>query len=214
MASGEPPIFHESVCVAFNHSRVNPRGVTDTPEKAMLKMPKTGFPLPSYPETKIGPQRPNIFKDLENRKSRGTSRRDTVSRKRVDEGLKYLDRNLHGLRRGTPKHEHLIGRVMSSRRPLATAKSICRDYLKVGERGPDCDSSDVQELRVKVFKRQGRIIYPEQERIFRKLDRSAIKGTLSQGDLDRADKLLRMFKVPGTLDRGWAKAELLTDMEL
>ena len=154
---------------------------------------------------------------MTNRKSRGIPPRDTASRKRADEGLKYLDRNLHGLRRGTPKHEHLIGRVMSSRRPLATAKSICRDYLKVSQRGPDCDGSDVQELWVKVFKRQGRIIYPEQERIFRKLDRSAIQGSLSRGDLDRADKILRMFKAPGkpgTLDRNWAKAELLTDLAL
>ncbi len=67
---------------------------------------------------------------------------------------------------------------------------------------------------MKVFKRQGRIIYPEQERIFRKLDRSAIQGSLSRGDLDRADKVLRMFKAPGTLDRSWAKAELLTDLAL
>jgi hypothetical protein len=37
---------------------------------------------------------------------------------------------------------------------------------------------------------------------------------LTRSDLDRADKLLRMFKAPGTLDRTWAKAELLADMEL
>ncbi len=73
---------------------------------------------------------------------------------------------------------------------------------------------------MKVFKRQGRIIYPEQERILRKLDRSAIQGTLSRGDLDRADKILRMFKAPGkpgkpgTLDRNWAKAELHADLAL
>jgi hypothetical protein len=30
----------------------------------------------------------------------------------------------------------------------------------------------------------------------------------------RADKVLRMFKAPGTLDRSWAKAELLTDLAL
>jgi hypothetical protein len=130
------------------------------------------------------------------------------------EALKFLDRNLHGLRRGTAKHEHLIGRVRASRRPLSTAKAICRDYLKVDQRGPECDPSDVQELWVKVFKRQGRIIYPEQERIFRKLERSAIQGSLGQGDLDRADKVLRMFKAPGTLDRNWAKAELLTELAL
>ena len=103
---------------------------------------------------------------------------------------------------------------MSSRRPLATAKSICRDYLKVSQRGRDCDASEVQELRVKGFKRQGRIIYPEQERIFRQLDRSAIQGSLRRGDLDRADKILRMFKAPGTLDRSWVRAELLADVEL
>ena len=67
---------------------------------------------------------------------------------------------------------------------------------------------------MKVFKRQGRMIYPEQQRIFRNLDRDAIQGNLSRGDLDRADKVLRMFKAPGTLDRSWVKAELLTDMAL
>jgi hypothetical protein len=67
---------------------------------------------------------------------------------------------------------------------------------------------------VKVFKRQGRITYPEQEPIFRNLDRDAIQGKLTRGDLERADKILRMFKVPGTLDRAWAKAELLADLEL
>ena len=123
-------------------------------------MTKTGFRLPSYPEAQIGDSGANDFNDLEIHKSGGTPPRDTASRKSIKEALEYLDRNLHGLRRGTPKHEHLISRVMSSRRPLATAKSICRDYLKVSQRGPDCDASDVQELWVKVFKRQGRIIYP------------------------------------------------------
>ena len=156
----------------------------------------------------------NDFNDLENRKSRGIPPRDTASRKEHQEALEYLDQNLPGLRRGTPKHEHLIGRVMSSGRPLATAKAICRDHLTVSQRGPDCDASDVQELWVKVFKRQGRMIYPEQERIFRNLDRDAIQGNLSRGDLDRADKILRMFKAPGTLDRSWAKAELLADLAL
>jgi hypothetical protein len=61
-------------------------------------------------------------------KSEGTLLRDTASRKSTKEALEYLNRNLHGLRRGTPMHEHLIGRVKSSRRPLATAKSICRDF--------------------------------------------------------------------------------------
>ncbi len=74
--------------------------------------------------------------------------------------------------------------------------------------------SDVQELWVKVFKRQGRLIYPEQERIFRQLDLSAIQGNLSRGDLGRADKILRMFKAPGPLDRSWVKAELLADLAL
>ena len=88
---------------------------------------------------------------------------------------------------------------------MRTAKAICRDYIGSGRpnadhRAAELDASDVQELWVKVFRRQGRMILPEQERIFR--------------DLDRADKLLRMFKVPGTLDRSWAKAELIADMEL
>jgi hypothetical protein len=177
-------------------------------------MTKTGFRLLPYLKAKNGSSETNDFNDLENRESRDIPLPDTASRKRVGEALKFLDRNLHGLRRGTAKHEHLIGRVRASRRPLSTAKAICRDYLKVDQRGPDCDASDVQELWVKVFKRQGRIIYPEQERIFRQLDRSAIQGSLSRGELERADKVLRMFKAPGTLDRSWAKAELLTDLAL
>jgi hypothetical protein len=107
----------------------------------------------------------------------------------------------------------VIGRVRASRRPLSTAKAICRDYLKVDQHRSECDPSDVQELWVKVFKRQGRLIYPEQERIFRQLDRSAIQGNLNRGDLERADKILRMFKAPGTVDRSWAKAEQLANVE-
>jgi hypothetical protein len=141
-------------------------------------MTKTGFRLLPYLKAKNGSSGTNEFNDLENRKSRGIPLRDTASRKRVDEALKFLDRNLHGLRRGTAKHEYLIGRVRASRRPLSTAKAICRDYLKVDQRGPECDPSDIQELWVRVFKRQGRIIYPEQERIFRKPERSAIQGSL------------------------------------
>jgi len=49
---------------------------------------------------------------------------------------------------------------------------------------------------------------------FRQLDRSAIQGNLTRGDLDRADKVLRMFKAPGTLDRSWTKAELIADLTL
>jgi hypothetical protein len=118
------------------------------------------------------------------------------------------------LRRGTPRHEHLIGRVKSSGRPLTTAKSICRDYINAGHRAPEHDASDVQELWVKVFKRQGRVIYPEQERIFRDLDRLAIRRSLNQADLDRADKSFRMFEAPKSLNREWAKAELFADLAL
>jgi hypothetical protein len=104
--------------------------------------------------------------------------------------------------------------VRSSGRPLTTAKSICRDHINAGHRAPEHDASDVQELWVKVFKRQGRIIYPEQGRIFRDLDRLALRGSLSSGALDRADKTLRLFKAPGSVNRKWAKAELLTDVAL
>jgi hypothetical protein len=166
-------------------------------------MTKTAFRLPHYQNPNYGSTEANDFNDLQYRKSRGIPPKDTASRKSIEEALDYLDRNLPGVRRGTPKHEHLIARVSSSGRPLTTAKSICRDYINAGHHAPEHDASDVQELWVKVFKRQGRIIYPEQERIFRKLDCSAIQGNLTRGDLDRADKLLRMFKAPGkrTLDR-------------
>jgi hypothetical protein len=97
-------------------------------------MAKTGFRLLSYPEAQIGSLEANDFNDLADRKSRGTPRRDTASRKSIKEAVAYLDRNLPGLRRGMPRHEHLIGRVRSSRRPLTTAKSICRDYINAGHR--------------------------------------------------------------------------------
>ena len=171
-------------------------------------MTKTGFRLPPYLKAENGSSGANDFKDLENRKSRGIPQRDTASQKRVDAALDYLDRHLHGLRRGTAKHDRLVQQVRSSGRPLTTAKSICRDHLKVSQPGQDCNASDVQELWVKVFRRQGRMIYPEQERIFRQLNRTAIQGNLRSGDLELADKVLRMFKAPGTLDRSWAKAEL------
>jgi hypothetical protein len=177
-------------------------------------MTKTGFRLLPYLKAKNGSSGSNEFNDLENRKSRGMPLRDTASRKRITEALDYLDRHLHGMRRGTAKHEHLIDRVRASRRPLSTAKAICRDYLKVERPGPECDPSDVQELWVRVFRRQGRLIYPEQERIFSQLDRDAIRGTLSCGELDRADKILRMFKPPGTLDRSWARTEFLADLAM
>jgi hypothetical protein len=177
-------------------------------------MTKTGFRLPPYLKAENGSSGANDFRDLENRKLRGTPLRDTASRKRVDAALDYLDRHLHGLRRGTAKHDLLVQQVRSSGRPLTTAKSICRDHLKVSQPGQDCNASDVQELWVKVFRRQGRVIYLEQERIFRRLDRTAIQGNLSRGELERADKILRTFKAPGTLDRSWAKAELVADLAL
>jgi hypothetical protein len=133
-------------------------------------MTKTGFRLLPYLKAKNGSPESNDFNDLANRKSRGIPPRDTASRRSITEALDYLDQNLPGLRRGTPKHQHLVDRVKTSGRPLATAKAICRDHLKITRAGPECDPSDVQELWVKVFKRQGRMIYPEQQRIFRNLD--------------------------------------------
>ena len=71
-------------------------------------MTKTGFRLPPYLKAKNGSQEHNDFNDLDNRKSRGIPPRDTASRRSITEALDYLDQNLPGLRRGTPKHEHLV----------------------------------------------------------------------------------------------------------
>jgi len=132
-------------------------------------------------------------------------------------GLEYLLDNLSGIRRGTQKHVRLMRKVATADRPLTTAKKICKDYASLQHKvevDQTLDASEVQELWVKVFRRQGRIIYPEQRRIFSNLDRDAMHGRLSKGDLERADKIFRMFKAPGTLDRSWAKAELLADLAL
>jgi hypothetical protein len=141
---------------------------------------------------------------------------DLTRRKATLSGLEYLLDNLSGVRRGTQKHDRLMRKVATSDRPLATARTICKGYaaldqIDTGDQA--LDSSDVQELWVKVFKRQGRLIYPEQERI-RQLDRSAIQGNLNRSDFYCADKVLRMFKAPGTLHRSWAKSELLADLAL
>jgi hypothetical protein len=142
---------------------------------------------------------------------------ELTRRKAILAGLEYLLDNLPGVRRGTQKHDRLMRKVATADRPLATAKAICRDYGSLQpkvETDQALDASDVQELWVRVFRRQGRIIYPEQERMFRQLDHSAIQGTLRRGELEHADKSLRMFKEPKTLDRSWAKAELLADLAL
>src|SRR5262245_44932917 len=142
---------------------------------------------------------------------------DLTGRKPIMAGLEYLLDNLPDIRRGTQKHDRLMRKVATADRPLATAKAICRDYGSLKpkvETDQALDASDVQELWVKVFRRQGRIVYPEQERIIRDLDRLAIRGSLTRADLDRADKVLRMFKAPGLVNRQWAKAELLADLAL
>src|SRR5262245_64965158 len=125
---------------------------------------------------------------------------DLTRRKTIMAGLEYLLDNLFGIRRGTQKHDRLMRKVATADRPLATAKAICKDYASLQHKvevDPALDASDVQELWVKVFKRQGRIIFPEQERIFRNLDRLAIRGSLTRADLDRADKLLLLLKPRG-----------------
>src|SRR5262245_26751587 len=127
---------------------------------------------------------------------------DLTRRKAIMAGLEYLLDYLSGIRRGTQKHDRLMRKVATADRPLATAKTICKDYGSLKpkvEADQGLDASDVQELWVTVFKRQGRLIYPEQQRTFRRLDRSAIQGNLSRGDIERADKTLRMFKAPGSV---------------
>jgi hypothetical protein len=65
-----------------------------------------------------------------------------------------------------------------------------------------------------LLKRQGRLIYPEQERIFRGLDRLACQGKLTAAAISEAACTVRLFKQPGPIGREWAKAELLVDIEL
>jgi hypothetical protein len=55
------------------------------------------------------------------------------------------------------------------------------------------DASDVQELRVRVQRRQG-VIYPEQEPRFRDLDRLALQGALTAVALSEAARTLSLFK--------------------
>ncbi len=131
-------------------------------------------------------------------------------------GLEYLLDNLDGVRRGTQKHARLMRKVATASRPLAMAKTICEDYASVlhqVENDHPLDASDVQELRVRVQRRQG-VIYPEQEPRLRALDRLALQGKLTAAALSEADRTLSLFKQPGPLDRRWAKAELLADLAL
>jgi hypothetical protein len=58
------------------------------------------------------------------------------------------------------------------------------------------------------------VIYPEQERIVRRLDRLAAHGMLTAAALSEAARTLSLFKQSGPLDRNWAKAELIADLAL
>jgi hypothetical protein len=136
-----------------------------------------------------------------------------ASRDSILAGLEYLHENLHGVRRGTQKHNRLMRKVATSDRPLAMAKTICTDYalLPYVESDHPLDASDVQELRVRLQRKQG-IIYPEQEPRFRDLDRLALQGKLTAAALGEAARIFNLFRKPGPLDGDWAKAELLADI--
>jgi hypothetical protein len=101
--------------------------------------------------------------------------------------------------------------VAMSTRPLATVEAICKDYpsvqhqVDIDERP---DASDVQPLRVRVQRRQG-LIYREQEPRFRALERLALRRKLTVTVLAEADRVSRLFRQPGPINREWAKAELL-----
>jgi hypothetical protein len=107
---------------------------------------------------------------------------DLAPRETILAGLQYLLENLDGVRRGTQKHNRLMRKVATASRPLAMAKTICKDYAPLHLVGSDhpLDSSDVQELRVRVLRRQG-LIYPEQEPRFRDLDRVCSPGKIDSG---------------------------------
>jgi hypothetical protein len=140
---------------------------------------------------------------------------DLASRESILAGLQYLHENLLGVRRGTQKHNRLMRKVATSDRPLAMAKIICTDYasLPCVESDHPLDASDVQELRVRVQRKQG-IIYPEQQPRFRDLDRLALRGKLTAAALGEAARIFNLFRKPGPLDGDWAKAELLADVAL
>jgi hypothetical protein len=140
---------------------------------------------------------------------------ELASREAILAGLEYLLDNLDGVRRGTQKHDRLMRKVATASRPLAMARTICKDYasLQHVESDHPLDASDVQELRVRVQRRQG-VIYPEQEPRFRDLDRLALQGKLTAAALSEAARTLSLFKQPGPLDRNWARAELLAELAL
>ena len=138
-----------------------------------------------------------------------------ASRETILAGLQYLLENLDGVRRGSQKHDRLMRKVATASRPLAMAKTICKDYASQPhvEGYHPLDASDVQELRVQVQRRQG-LIYPEQEPRFRDLDRLALQGKLTAATLSEAARILSQFRQPGPIGREWAKAELLADLAL
>ena len=140
---------------------------------------------------------------------------ELASRETILAGLEYLLDHLDGVRRGTQKHDRLMRKVATASRPLAMAKTICKDYASLPHVEGDhpLDASDVQELRVRVQRRQG-IIYPEQEPRFRDLDRLALQGKLTAAALSEAAGIFNLFRKPGPLDGDWAKAELLAGVAI
>ena len=88
-------------------------------------------------------------------------------------------------------------KVAIAARPLVTAKAICKDYASLHhnvEIDDQLEASDVQALRVQVQRRQGGIIYPEQEPRFRNLDRLALQGKLTAAALGEAAGIFHLFR--------------------
>ena len=69
-----------------------------------------------------------------------------ASRETILAGLQYLLENLDGVRRGSQKHDRLMRKVATASRPLAMAKSICKDYASLPHVEGDhpLDASDVK----------------------------------------------------------------------
>lgn len=116
--------------------------------------------------------------------------------------VKYLDEHIVLPHK---RRQKARGRIRSSLRPLVEAKKIIREFYLGTNEHHKLDFSDVQELRVKLIRRD-HTLCPEQVDWLNRLDRRIAKGDITQSDFRNEAAML--LEMPNSLPLQHRKDEL------
>ena len=124
-----------------------------------------------------------------------------VRRRAVNEALALIDE----VRLPRGRRRHVADRIRQARSPRAEAKKLIAGYLRasIAIRAEAPDFSDVQELRVKLIRRDY-WLDPQVSRLLTDLDRAVVRG-LTRAEFHRRAELI--VKLRPTLPVAWRKAE-------